>query len=176
MRVMWSCSIAEAPKGMMAQGQILTCASVRGRCACPASYQGILVPSAPDSLLPLPPWLPHSRQLWQQCEDRQGSSRQVSGCQRIGRALPVHSVLLHMAWLPATSHFMTKPPEAAPACPSGPLGPPAPPQIPASLAQSTTQLMSRRGEERVRLRPAARCCCQSNQPGDKTLLLNINHC
>lgn len=80
----------------MAQVQILRCSAVRNRYACPASCQGILVPSAPDSLLPLPPWLPQSLQVWQQYENKQGSSRWVSGCQKIGGAFPDHSVLLHM--------------------------------------------------------------------------------
>lgn len=176
MRVVWSCSIVEALKGMTVQVQTLRCSAVRSRYGCPASCQGILVPSALDRLLPLPPWLPHSWQLWQQCEDRQGSGRQNSGCQRIRGASPAHSALLHMTWLPATPHLMTRPPRAVPACPGGPLGPALPPQIPASLAPSTIQLRSPQGEECVRLRPAARCCCQSNQPGDKTLLLNINYC
>lgn len=156
----------------MAQVQILRCSAVRNRYACPASCQGILVPSAPDSLLPLPPWLPQSLQVWQQYENKQGSSRWVSGCQKIGGAFPDHSVLLHM-----TSQIPSHD-QAPSCCPCLPRWSPWPPhpQIPASLAQSTIQLRSRQGEEHVRLRPAARCCCQSNQPGDKPLLLNINHC
>jgi len=152
----------------VAGGQVLGCAAVRGGCTSSFTPGHPELPSASpitcsrSCLAPPPPPAPAA------VRGQAGQWQTGVGGTGDGGSLP--SSLGSSPRQPAASPHHRAPPGAAPACPGGPLSPTPPPRIPASLAQSTTQLRSRQRDERVRLRPAARCCCQSNQPGDKTLL------